>query len=103
MTCHDSASTYLGTVLLEPNRWAGDRSPAIRISEWGGRIASAGFDGIELWEKHVSMASVQEQAALRAGPLPITIFNSYAPMGAEGETARQQAAGFARELGANAM
>lgn len=45
MTPH---SIFQGTVLLEANRWAKDRTPTYRVSEWLGRLAAAGVDGIEL-------------------------------------------------------
>jgi len=93
------ASIYLGTVLLESNRWAGARIPTYRVSEWMERIAAAGFDGIELWENHVAMADAAERAALRAAQPPARILNSYAPMCESGEAARRQIAGVARELG----
>jgi sugar phosphate isomerase/epimerase len=98
-----NASIYLGTVLLESNRWIGDRIPACRVSEWIERISAAGFDGIELWENHFVMADAAERAALRAAQLPVTILNSYASMGADGAKARQQASGCVRELGAKAV
>lgn len=99
----NQASIYLGTVLLESNRWAGARIPTYRVSEWMERIAAAGFDGIELWENHVAMADASERAALRAGRAPVKILNSYAPMGESGEEARRQIAGFALELGVKAV
>ncbi len=90
-------------MLLESNRWAGARTPTYRVGEWIGRIAAAGFDGIELWENHFAMADAAERAALRAAQLPVTILSSYAPMGEGGEAVRGEIAGFARELGVKAV
>jgi sugar phosphate isomerase/epimerase len=67
------------------------------------RVAAAGFDGIELWENHIAMADAGERAALRAGRAPVKILNSYAAMGESGEKARRQIAGFARDLGVEAV
>jgi hypothetical protein len=36
---------YLGTVLLEKNRWTPDKRPSFAVSDWAARIAAAGFDG----------------------------------------------------------
>ena len=69
----------------------------------GVHAAVAGFDGLELWENHVTRADASEQAALQTLPLPVTIFNSYAPLGDDWEAGRQKAAGHAGELGAKAL
>jgi hypothetical protein len=62
---------------MERNRWTADKQPTVAVSDWLADLARAGFDGIELWENHAVAASEQEQAALAASTLPITIFNSY--------------------------
>jgi sugar phosphate isomerase/epimerase len=70
----------LGTVALEPNRWGMvDRSGAatIDVAALAPRMAQAGFDGLELWDRHLTQASPAEGEALVRGPLPLTIFNSY--------------------------
>lgn len=92
------AQIYLGSVLLESNRWIKGRTPTIRVSEWSERGAAAGFDGIELWENHYARTDPAERAALQVAQLPVTIFNSYVTMRADGETARRQAAAFVRAL-----
>jgi hypothetical protein len=94
---------YLGTVLLEANRWAKDRTPTYRVSEWLERIAAAGFDGIELWENHATLADCAERSALRGSTVPIRVFNSYVPLDAGGENARRTVAGLVRELNAGAV
>ena len=94
---------YIGTVLLEANRWAAVRTPTCRISEWLDRFAAAGFDGLELWENHAALADEAERAALARGPLPVAVFNSYATLDAAGEAKRAAAAALVREFRAPAM
>ena len=94
---------YFGTVLLEANRWAAVRAPTYRVSEWMARMAAAGFDGLELWENHAVQADAAERAALQDAPLPVAIFNSYAPLDAGGESARQEVAERVRALKAGAI
>jgi sugar phosphate isomerase/epimerase len=91
----------LGTILLEPNRWAPGRVPTYRVSRWLDRIARAGFDGLELWENHGMMAPDDEIEALCEGPLPIRVFNSYATMDDAGLDRRRRAADLARQFGAS--
>lgn len=70
----------LGTVAVEPNRWGTldpSRRPAIRLSEWLDTIAEAGFDGLELWDRHVTSAADDEVDAILTHRLPATVFNSY--------------------------
>ena len=97
------AQIYLGSVLLEANRWTKDCIPTFCVSAWTKRCAAAGFDGIELWENHFALAGAAERAALRTAPLPIAIFNSYAPLTPGGESVRKQTAACVRESGAHAM
>jgi sugar phosphate isomerase/epimerase len=96
-------SIFLGTVLLEANRWAKDRSPTYRVSEWLERIAAAGFDGIELWENHAVMADAGEREALRASPVPVAVFNSYVSLDASGENRRLAVARQVRDLKAGGV
>lgn len=94
---------YLGTVLLEANRWARERTPTYRVSEWLERIAAAGFDGIELWENHVTLADSAERVALLASPLPVAVFNSYVTLDKGGEKERREVAGLVCDLKASAV
>ncbi len=94
---------YLGTVLLEANRWTAQRTPTYRVSDWLARIAAAGFDGLELWENHLALADERERAALRNSSLPVAVFNSYAKLEESGVAARSQAAGLVRDLRARAV
>ena len=71
---------FLGTVAIEPNRWAQvDKGwgPTILVSEYLDLIADAGFDGIEIWDKHLSRAEAPEADAVVGHRLPIRVFNSY--------------------------
>jgi sugar phosphate isomerase/epimerase len=94
---------YLGTVLLDANRWAHERTPTYRVGEWLARIAAAGFDGLELWENHATLADSTERAALRSSQPPVAVFNSYAPLDAGGENARRAVADLVRDLQARAV
>lgn len=72
-------TVLMGTVALEPNRWATvdpSGEPLTDVVEWLDAIAAAGFDGLELWERHLPVES-NEAATLLAAPLPLTVFNSY--------------------------
>ena len=67
-------TVLLGTIAIEPNRWGTlDRSrrATIVLEDWLGAIAAAGFDGIELWEGHLSDAVAANAVA------PVVVFNSY--------------------------
>ena len=67
---------YIGTLLLEKNRW-GSREPSYRVSDWLGRFADAGFDGMELWENHALRQSEEEVQRLEQSALPVVLFNTY--------------------------
>ncbi len=94
---------YIGTVALEPKRWSGDGTMACRVSEWLDRFAAAGFDGIELWEKHGLLASEADLDALGRASVPVTVFNSYVTFDEAGLTRRETVAGLIRKLGASAV
>ena len=89
------AEIYLGTIAIEPARlaWMGEEpAPPIAISEWLDRIADAGFDGIELWEPHVTQADDAEVAAVFEHPLPVRVFNTYVGFDDEADDGRDAAA-----------
>ena len=67
---------YMGTVLLEKNRWQ-SRIPSYRVSEWMARFAADGIEGIELWENH-ALKSEGEPAAICTAALPVAVYNMYA-------------------------
>jgi sugar phosphate isomerase/epimerase len=94
---------YIGTVLLEQNRWTPDKRPSVKVSEWAPRFAAAGFDGLELWEPHAAQAEPAEREALARAALPVCIFNSYAGFEARDKPARDQSVRLARQLGAHGM
>ncbi len=70
---------YAGTVLFEKNRWEDgpDNNPSFPVSAWLDRLQQAGFDGVELWEKHATMCDEAELSAMLSSEFPIRIFNSY--------------------------
>jgi len=95
---------YLGTVLLERNRWAkGERVPTLAVSDWIDRIAGAGFDGIELWQNHALLAPDDEREKLRRSAVPVKLFNSYARCDADASDERKRAVEAARFFGAAGM
>lgn len=98
----------LGTVAIEPNRWGTvtpDRSPVTRLASWLDTIADAGFDGLEVWDGHLTKADATDADAIADGPLPVPVFNSYADFGPGGEAAaaRVVAARWAGRIGARAV
>ena len=66
----------LGRLLVRP---ADDASPpaSITLSSWLDPIDAAGFDGIELWERHLTAAEPDEATRVLDHPLSIDVFNSY--------------------------
>ena len=110
---------YLGSILLEPNRWP-DRPdttysrlsrlngirqgpPRIKVSEWLERAASDGFDGVELWENHVLLCDNEEFSRLCSPPLPVAVYSSYFPLDDAGALRREVALEAMRELGAQGV
>lgn len=94
---------YLGTVLLEVNRWGGDGQPSFLVSDWTRRLADEGFDGLELWQHHALRADAEEVARLKAGPCPVKVFNAYDTLDPETGAARERIAEVAVGLGAWGM
>ncbi len=60
----------IGTILLEPARWARPKRATYAVADWVDRFAAAGFDGMELWEDHADAASL-------ASDVPVAVYNSY--------------------------
>jgi sugar phosphate isomerase/epimerase len=92
-------SVLLGTVAIEPNRWGSiDRSgaPTTAVSEYLPDIARFGFDGIEVWERHLTEAPPEESQAVLDGEVPITIFNSYVSFDDPDPTTRDTVASWVR-------
>jgi hypothetical protein len=96
---------YIGTVLLEKNRWAktAPRQPSMAISDWCSRITDAGFDGIELWQNHGLLASDQERQKLKDSSSPVKILNTYAGCDTEAEEERTQTVEVGQFLGVEGM
>lgn len=110
---------YLGTILLEPNRWP-DRAattysglsrlsginqgpPRILVSEWLERARADGFDGVELWENHALLSSDEELTKLANGPLPVAVFSSYFGLEDAGAGRREMALELVQKLGARGV
>jgi len=95
---------YLGTILLELNRW-NSKKPVVKVSEWLECIQNDGFDGLELWEKHILKAEIpsKEVQALKEAQVPVSIYNSYAGLGPEDEKQRKKAAEYIKKLGAGGV
>ncbi len=66
----------LGSIAVEPGRWKAGSTP-IRLSRWLDQIDRAGFDGIEIWERHLTAAEAEEASRVLDHPLSVDIFNSY--------------------------
>lgn len=94
---------YIGTILLEPNRWTGEKKPSFRVSDWLERFSEAGFDGVELWQNHALGADDAERSALAESPSPISVFNSYASLGPEGRDTRAKTTEWVKQLGCRAI
>lgn len=95
---------YLGTVLLEKNRWSkGVREPSFLVSDWTNQIADVGFDGIELWQNHAILATDEEREKLKNSPVPVRIFNSYARCENEDEKDRLAAVEMSNYFDASGM
>lgn len=94
-------AVLIGTVALEPNRWgkiSPDRRPQLRAADWVDRAEAAGFDGIELWEHHATLAVGDDLARIEASALPVVILNSYVSFDDESDAAREAAASWAVRL-----
>lgn len=100
---HYEGKVYIGTILLERNRWAPGRQPTYRVSEWVDRFREAGFDGMELWENHAALCPPEELAALEHSPLPIAVFNSYCSFDDGGKADRERAIRLANQLRAGGV
>ena len=96
----DNAGIYIGTILLEKNRWAKGRRPSYKVSQWAQRFVDAGFDGMELWQNHATLCETEEVDAIAEGPCPVAIFNSYATMDDDADGDRERAVELVRRFGA---
>lgn len=89
---------YFGTVLIEPNRWRSE-APLLRASEWVERAMEAGFDGVELWERHFLEADPAEREAILARGRAIRVLSSYASFAAGDPSSRAASLAAAGALG----
>jgi hypothetical protein len=65
---HASSPIFVSSLLLEPNRWNG-KGPLLNVAEWIEPIAESGFNGFELWMKHLTLASRSDWEAIKAEAL----------------------------------
>lgn len=101
----------LGTVAIEPTRWArlmpgSDAAalpPPIVLADWLDAIRDAGFDGVEVWERHLLDASPADGERVRRHHLPIVVWNSYASLDEDDPTERRRVADAATEAGATGI
>ncbi|MBT5849802.1 MAG: hypothetical protein HOH36_05115, partial [Acidimicrobiaceae bacterium] len=73
------------------------------MSEWFDGVADAGFDGVELWERHATSASSQEQQAIIDHALPVSVFNSYVSLDDPDPAARAAVADWAARCGSTGI
>jgi sugar phosphate isomerase/epimerase len=95
---------FLGTMILERSRFVKDiPCPSTSVSQWTQRICGDGFDGLELWANHALLADEEERERLRTGPMPVTLFNSYASCEPEDVEGRKRTAQMANLFKAEGM
>ncbi len=97
---------YLGTVAIEPNRWGlaePGGNPLTRVSEWLSAIGKAGFDGLELWERHARSAPDEELDALLASDVPIEILSCYTSWDEPDDANRAETAAWIERVGAQGV
>lgn len=100
---NNRSQMYIGTILLERNRWQPRKQPSYPVSAWIERFRAAGFDGMELWENHALLCAADERAALAATTFPIAVFNSYAMFENGAAEQRRRAANMATRLHARTI
>lgn len=90
---------YIGTILLELNRWANPKTPSYLVSDWTPRCQEAGFDGMELWEYHATKCPPAELITLGASGFPVSVFNTYCGFDDDSESDREIAARMVTRFG----
>ncbi len=107
-----SATVLLGTVAIEPARWADFTTEAddgaapvapITLSSWMDQIAAAGFDGIEVWERHLTTAEPEEATRVLDHPLSIDVFNSYVSLDDPDPSGRTAVTSWVRRTGSTGI
>jgi len=97
MTTNGAAATVnIGTILLEPGRWARPKRATYAVAEWMDRFVTAGFDGAELWENHADADALGAE-------FPVAIFNTYCGFGDDEAEERAIALRNTRAANANAV
>ncbi|MDP6779632.1 MAG: hypothetical protein QGI83_22950 [Candidatus Latescibacteria bacterium] len=94
---------YIGTILLEKNRWANPKTPTYAVSEWLDRFDEAGFDGMELWEYHATLCAQEELNALEEKATPVAVYNPYCDFDDASAGDRQSAVEMVQRLGAKGV
>ena len=97
---------FLGTVAIEPNRWGlahPGGHPLTRVSEWLSAITDAGFDGLELWERHARSVPEEELGALVASSVPIRILSCYTSWDDTDDSTRVETAAWVERVGAQGV
>ncbi|MCY3861744.1 MAG: hypothetical protein OXG67_07255 [bacterium] len=97
---------YLGTVAIEPNRWGlaePGGHPLTRVSEWLPAISEAGFDGLELWERHARSVPDEELDALLASEMPIRVLSCYTSWDEPDDADRIETAAWIERVGAQGV
>ena len=94
---------YIGTILLEKNRWANPKTPTYAVSEWLRQFDDAGFDGIELWEYHATLCPAEELEALEKTAAPVAVYNPYCDFDDASAADRQSAVEMVQRLGAKGV
>lgn len=100
-----TSTVLLGTVAIEPSRWDRAAVPAapIRLVEWLDAISDAGFDGLEVWERHLTGASSADVEDVLAHRLPVTVLNSYVSLDEPEEAGRLAVSDWVRRTGATGV
>lgn len=81
---------FLGTILLERNRWRDPGNPLFWLdAERSRAIGERGFSGIELWAPHYLLAPEAARAVMPSFPCPARIFSSYIRLAGEGGEAEE--------------
>lgn len=87
---------------MEKNRWAPGRVPTFNVSDFIDKAKADGFDGIELWQYHYTLASDEEKAKLAASGIPF-IFNSYISLVERNDELFKEIGDAVKALGAKAI
>jgi sugar phosphate isomerase/epimerase len=93
----------IGSVCLERNRWGNRRVPSFAVSDWLPRFKADGFDGVELWQFHYTLADDSERVRLTQAAEMLPIYNSYIGFEDADAPARGEAVAVIDRLGARGV